>query len=231
MIVVPAGEFKMGSPANESGRFDNEGPPHEVVMARPFAVSKFDVTFADWNACVSVGGCPQASDSGFGRGTRPVINVSFDDANQYAAWLARMTGRPYRLLTEAEWEYVARADTKTAYSWGDEIGKGNADCNGCGSKWDDRETSPVGSFKPNAFGLYDTAGDAWQWVQDCYHEGYRQAPKDGSAWIGADCRSHIVRGGSWYDGPRTVRSAYRVADATVNRNSSLSFRVARVLTP
>ena len=231
MIVIPAGGFTMGSPVIETGRFDNEGPQHEVTVARPLAVSKFDVTFADWDACVSVGGCPQASDSGFGRGTRPVINVSWDDAEQYVGWFSRMTGRPYRLLTEAEWEYAARAGTRTAYSWGEKIGKGNADCNGCGSKWDNRQTSPVGSFRPNAFGLYDTAGDAWQWVQDCYHEGYSQAPKDGSAWIVPGCSSHVVRGGSWYDGPRTVRSAYRVGDATVNRNSSLGFRVVRMLTP
>jgi formylglycine-generating enzyme required for sulfatase activity len=231
MIVIPAGAFTMGSPATEKGRFDNEEPQHEVMIARPLAVSKFDVTFADWDACVSVGGCPQASDSGFGRGTRPVINVSWDDAQQYVAWFSKMTGRPYRLLTEAEWEYAARAGSTTALPWGEEIGTGNADCNGCGSKWDNRETSPVGSFAPNAFGLYDTAGDAWQWVQDCYHDDYNAAPNDGSAWTSNDCGSHIVRGGSWYDGPQTVRSAYRVGDATVNRNSSLGFRIVRTVTP
>src|SRR5262245_29942219 len=122
MIVVPAGAFLMGSPANEESRFPNEGPQHLVTIARPFAVSKFLVTFDDWDACVSVGGCPQVEDSGFGRGTRPVINVSWDDAQQYAAWLRKMTGRPYRLLTEAEWEYAARAGSTTAYFWGDEIG-------------------------------------------------------------------------------------------------------------
>jgi formylglycine-generating enzyme required for sulfatase activity len=231
MIVIPGGAFTMGSPTTETGRFDNEGPQHEVMIAQPFAVSKFDVTFNDWDACVSVGGCPQASDSGFGRGTRPVINVSWEDAQQYAAWFSKMTGKPYRLLTESEWEYVARAGTKTAYFWGAEIGQGNADCNGCGSKWDNRETSPVGSFEPNAFGLEDTAGDAWQWVQDCYHEDYNEAPTDGSAWTSKDCDRHIVRGGSWYDGPQTVRSGYRVGDATVNRNSSLGLRVARTLAP
>ena len=231
MIVIPADRFTMGSPTTETGRFDNEGPLHEVTIARRFAVSKFDVTFVDWDACVSVGGCPKASDSGFGRGARPVINVSWEDAQQYAAWFSKMTGKPYRLLTEAEWEYVARAGTTTAYFWGDEIGKGNANCNGCGSKWDNRETSPVGSFKPNAFGLDDTAGDAWQWVQDCYHDDYNDAPTDGSAWTRNDCSTHVVRGGSWYDGPQTVRSGYRVGDATVNRNSSLGLRIARMLTP
>jgi formylglycine-generating enzyme required for sulfatase activity len=142
----------------------NEGPQHKVTIAKPFAVSKFAVTFDEWDACVVLGGCPQASDSGFGRGKRPVINVNWDDAQQYVAWLSRMTGRPYRLLTEAAWEYAARAGSTTAYFWGDEIGVGNANCKGCGNQTDNRETSPVGSFKPNAFGLYDTHGNVWQWV-------------------------------------------------------------------
>jgi len=161
MIVVPAGEFLMGSRATEKEREDGEGPQRKVTIVKRFAVSKFDVTFADWDACVSVGGCPQASDSGFGRGSRPVINVTWDDAQQYVAWLSRMTGQRYRLLSEAEWEYAARAGTATAFWWGDEIGTGNANCIGCGSKWDKRQTSPVGSFKPNAFGLYDMAGNVW----------------------------------------------------------------------
>jgi formylglycine-generating enzyme required for sulfatase activity len=231
MVVVPAGSFTMGSPATEEGRFDNEGPQHQVVIARPFAVSKFDVTFADWDACISVRGCARVSVINFGRDTTPVINVSWDDAQQYVTWLSAMTGKPYRLLTEAEWEYVARAGTKMAYPWGPEIGRDNANCNGCGSKWDNHQTAPVGSFASNAFGLYDTVGNAWQWVQDCYHEDYNEAPTDGSAWAGGDCSRHVVRGGSWYDGPQTVRSAYRTGDSTVNRNSSLGFRVARTLAP
>jgi formylglycine-generating enzyme required for sulfatase activity len=176
MIVIPAGSFTMGSPTTEPGRYSgftigstepaghhsNEGPQHKVVIAKRFAVSKFDVTFADWDACVSVGGCPKAGDSNFGRDTRPVINVSWDDAQFYVAWLSKMTGKDYRLMTEAEWEYAARAGSTTAYYWGGEIGKGNANCSGCGSEWDNRQTSPVGSFKPNAFGLYDMAGNVWQ---------------------------------------------------------------------
>ena len=209
MIVIPAGAFTMGSPATEQGRFDNEGPQHMVTIAKPFAVSKFDVTFADWDACVSVGGCPQVTDTGLGRDTKPVINVSWDDAQQYVAWLSKMTGQPYRLLTEAEWEYAARAGTTTAYYWGDEIGKGNANCNGCGSQWDNQQTSPVGSFAANQFGLYDMAGNVWQWVQDCYHDNYNGAPTDGSAWTSGDCSRRVVRGGSWYNIPRVLRSAYR----------------------
>jgi formylglycine-generating enzyme required for sulfatase activity len=230
MIVIRAGEFLRGSPATERGRYPAEGPQLNVKIAR-FAVAKFDVTFADWDACVSVGGCPEVGDSGWGRGTKPVINVSWDQAQQYVAWFSKMTGRPYRLLTEAEWEYVARADTTSAYSWGDEIGKGNANCLACESAWDNRETSPVGSFKPNAFGLYDMHGNVWQWVEDCYHDNYEGAPTDGSAWISKDCSRRVVRGGSWGQNSRIVRSAFRGRNEPYVQNDDLGFRVARTLTP
>jgi formylglycine-generating enzyme required for sulfatase activity len=125
MVVVPAGSFAMGSPATEKGRYTNEGPQHEVTIAKQFAISKFEVTWDDWDACVRYGDCPQVDDSGFGRGTRPVINVSWDDAQQYAAWFSMMTDRPYRLLTEAEWEYAARAGSTTAYfsTWTGPLGR------------------------------------------------------------------------------------------------------------
>ena len=229
MVVVPAGRFTMGSPATEQGRFDNEGPQHEVTIAKPFAVSKFDVRFTDWDACASVGGCPQVTDSGFGRGARPVINVNWDDARRYVAWLSKMTGQPYRLLSEAEWEYAARAGAATAYPWGDEIGNGNADCAGCGGQWQGQETSPVGSFKPNGFGLYDMAGNVWQRVQDCDHGNYVGAPSDGSAWITDDCSRRVVRGGSWDNLPQALRSAARVGFAPDSPNFDLGFRVARTL--
>jgi Sulfatase-modifying factor enzyme 1 len=135
-----------------SGRRNNEGPQQKVTIAQPFAVSKFDVTFADWDACVAVGGCPMVSDSGFGRGTRPTINILWADAHHYATWLAKLTGQPYRLLTEAEWEFAARAGTTPAYSWGDDIGVGNANCNGCGSKWDNDQTSPSGRLSQMPLG-------------------------------------------------------------------------------
>jgi len=231
MIVIPAGGFTMGSSAFEQGRYANEGPQHKVTIARPFAASKFDVTFADWEACVSVGGCPQVTYGGMGRDTKPVINVTWDDAQTYVAWLCKMTGQPYRLLTEAEWEYAARAGTTTAYYWGDEIGKGNANCNRCGSKWDAEQTSPVGSFKPNAFGLYDMAGNVWQWGQDCYHDDYNGAPTDGSAWTSGDCSRRVVRGGSWTVVPQDLRAAYRYGGASDFRSVSLGFRVGRTLTP
>jgi formylglycine-generating enzyme required for sulfatase activity len=156
MIVLPARECMMGSPNEEKGRYDNEGPQHKVTIARPFAVSKYDVTFAGWDSCERVGGCPPgAHANGWGRESRPVIFVSWDDAIAYVRWLSSMTGKAYRLLTEAEWEYAARAGTTTAYSWGDEIGKNNEDCDGCGSQWDGRQTALVGSFAPNAFGLFE----------------------------------------------------------------------------
>jgi formylglycine-generating enzyme required for sulfatase activity len=230
MIVVPAGNFIMGSPNDEPGRRDDrEGPQHAVTIAAPFAVSKFDVTFDDWDACVSVGGCHPAPAPGFVRGTNPVIDVSWEDAQEYVAWLSRMTDRPYRLLSEAEWEYAARAGTTTRYFWGNDIGTNNADCNGCGSPYDNQHSAPVLSFTPNAFGLYDMAGNVWQWVVDCYHPTYAGAPTDGSPWTGASCSGRLVRGGSWADTPPYLRAASRSADPPDARIDNIGFRVARTL--
>jgi formylglycine-generating enzyme required for sulfatase activity len=194
-------------------------------------VSKLDLTFVDWDACVAVGGCPQVTDSGYGRGNKPVINVNWNDAQRYVAWFSRMTGKTYRLLTEAEWEYAARAGTTTAYYWGDTIDTGKANCNGCGSRWDNRESSPVGSFEPNVLGLYDMAGNVWQWVQDCFRDNYNGAPVDGSAWMNGECGQHVIRGGSWIDPPRDLRSAFRLGVETENGATYLGFRVARSLAP
>jgi formylglycine-generating enzyme required for sulfatase activity len=232
MVVVPAGEFMMGSPKKEAGHNPLE-PQHRVVFSKLFAVSKFVVTFDQWDACVAAGGCTwKAPDSGMGRGIKPVINVSWDDARQYVAWFSRMTGKTYRLLTEAEFEYAARAGTQSAYSWGDEIGNGNANCVGCGSKWDNSETSPVGSFKPNAFGLYDMHGNVWEWTEDCVHDNYDGAPQDGSAWTAdGNCRLRVVRGGSWGFSPQILRSAIRLGRTTDSRDNYLGFRVGRTLTP
>ena len=165
MIVIPAGDFMMGSPKEETGRYEDEGPRHKVLIAKPFAVSKFEVTFEEWDACVAIGGCVQVSDSGMGRGTQPVTDVGWEDVQQYVAWLSKQTGQIYRLLSEAEWEYAARAGTDTAYSWGDKIGRGNANCNNCGSPWDDRQSAPVGSFAANKFGLHDMHGNVWEWCR------------------------------------------------------------------
>jgi formylglycine-generating enzyme required for sulfatase activity len=234
MVVVPAGEFIMGSPATGKGRLNDEGPQHRVTIARPFAVSKFDVTFTDWDVCVSVGDCPREADAGWGRGTRPVIYVSWHDAQVYRAWLSRMTGKTYRLLTEAECEYATRAGTTTAYYWGEEIGKGNANCNGCGSEWDNRQTAPVGSFPPNKFGLYDMLGNIWAWTEDCFQDDYVAAPADGSPWLGANgghCSARVLRGGSWDSLPVNLRSAGRYWSSSDLRNSGVGFRVARTLVP
>ncbi|WP_081851452.1 SUMF1/EgtB/PvdO family nonheme iron enzyme [Bradyrhizobium sp. URHD0069] len=232
MVVVPAGEFMMGSAANERDHYGNEDPLHRVTMARPLAVSKFEVTFEQWDACVAIGACAHVPDSNMGRGTQPVINVSWNNVQQYVVWISTMTGRPYRLLSEAEWEYAARAGTTTAFSWGDEIGKNNADCNGCGSEWDSRRTAPVGSFAPNQFGLYDMHGNVWEWVEDCLHTNYEGAPKDGSAWIAqGDCNHRVVRGGSWAGYPVGLRSALRFWYSADDHGNDLGFRVARTLAP
>jgi len=236
MVVIPAGKFIMGSPESEKGRIENEGPQHDVTFAKPFAVGKFDVTFAEWDVCVEAGACPHtsvpASDNGRGREDRPVIDVSWHDAELYVAWLSRLTGKEYQLLSEAEWEYAARAGATTAYYWGDDIGQGNANCDGCGSQWDEKQTAPVGSFKPNAFGLYDMAGNVLQWVEDCYHDSYEEAPNDGSAWVsGGDCGGRVLRGGSWDLNSRLLRAASRVRYIAVFRLSNVGFRLGRTITP
>jgi formylglycine-generating enzyme required for sulfatase activity len=227
MVVVSAGEFAMGSPVSREGR---EGPQHRVTIAERFAVSKFELTFDDWAACVTSGGCGQVDDSRFGRGNQPVINVDWNDAEQYVAWLSQMTGKTYRLLSEAEYEYAARAGTTTLYPWGDDIGKNNANCNGCGSRWDGKQPAPVGSFAPNAFGLYDMVGNVAEWVEDCWHDSYNGAPKDGSAWItGGNCRERVVRTGCWFHYPELIRSANRSGDFADTRFDAIGFRVARTL--
>ncbi|MGO8954695.1 MAG: SUMF1/EgtB/PvdO family nonheme iron enzyme [Rhodomicrobium sp.] len=230
MVVIPAGEFLMGSPETEKDRHFRE-TQHKVTIAKPFAVGKFVVTFAEWDVCTAAGACPRASDSSWGRDNRPVINVSWDEAQVYAAWLKRVSGKDYRLLTEAEWEYAARAGSTTAYFWGDEIGEGNANCGSCGSQWGNKQTAPVGSFKPNAFGLYDMHGNVWQWLKDCYHDSYDGAPGDGKAWTTGDCGRRVDRGGSWNSVWWPLRSASRAKDRTDFRDRGLGFRVGRTLKP
>jgi formylglycine-generating enzyme required for sulfatase activity len=235
MIVVPAGRFLMGSPAGQGD--DNERPQHEVIIAKSFAVAKFAVTFDEWDACAARGGCRRdVSDNwqGWGRGRRPVINVSWDDAQAYVKWLFGITGKPYRLLSEAEYEHAARAGAETAYPWGDAIqlnGKPMANCQGCGSQWDGKETAPVGSFAANVFGLYDMIGNVWEWTEDCWNESYQGAPADGSPWTSGDGSRRVVRGGSWINNPDYLRSADRYWYRTVDRRSNVGFRVARTLNP
>lgn len=229
MIVMPAGEFMMGSPPDEKGRFSNEGPEHKINVAQQFAVSKFDVTFSDWDICFKVGGCPPATDSGYGRGRQPVVNVSWDDAQQYIAWFSRMTGKPYRLLSEAEWEYAARGGTTTPYSFG-------ADATELGEyAWYQSNSGyrprPVGEKKPNPFGLYDMHGNIWRWLQDCYRGNYDGAPIDGSPWISGDCKQRSVRGGTWFSAPSNLRSANRTGAPPDQKINFIGIRLGRSLMP
>jgi formylglycine-generating enzyme required for sulfatase activity len=231
MVLVPAGEFMMGSKPDEKGRYSNEGPVHNVTIAKPFAVAKFELTFDEWDACAAHGDCDsQISDSGWGRGRQPVINVSWHDATRYAAWLSRITGQPYRLLTEAEWEYAARAGTTTRYSFGDdEAALGQYAWNRLNSGG---RTHPVGEKRPNAFGLYDMHGNVWEWVQDCYQSNYEEAATDGSARMADNCDIRSIRGGSWTYEPTELRAAERHwSYGAAFRDWGLGVRVARTITP
>ena len=230
MVVIPAGSFRMGCVSGVDC-FDDEQPIHQVTIPQALAVSKYEVTFAEWDACVSAGGCSHRPNDAWGRGRRPVMRVSWDDVRGYVRWLSQQTGATYRLLSEAEWEYAARAGTSSAYSWGNQIGSGRANCDGCGSQWDKSQTAPVGSFSPNAFGLHDMHGNLWKWVQDCWNESYSGAPSNGSAWQSGDCSRRVLRGGSWSGRPRDLRSAYRDWSPSDNRINLNGFRVARTLTP
>ena len=231
MVEIPAGQFRMGCVSGQDC-FSDERPVHNVRIRQSFEVSKYEVTFAQWDACVLGGGCGgyRPDDEGWGRGTRPVINVSWEDAQAYVSWLSSQTGEAYRLLSEAEWEYVARAGTQTAYSWGSDIGSDRANCEGCRSRWDDSQTAPVGSFHADAFGVHDMHGNVWEWVEDCWNDSYRRAPSDGSAWLRGNCERRVLRGGSWGSLPRSLRSAERLWNTSGYRGSGLGFRVARTLT-
>ena len=239
MVVVPAGSFLMGSPGTEEGRFDEEGPVHQVTIDAPFAVGVYEVTFAEWDACASSGGCGerQPLDNGWGRGRRPVINVSWDDAKSYVQWLSSRTGQRYRLLSESEWEYMARAGTQTPFHMGGTISTDQANYRGDYGYGSGREGGyrgqpvPAGSFPPNAWGLHDVHGNVWEWVEDCWNGSYAGAPTDGGAWERGDCSRRVCRGGAWGVGPRHLRSAGRFRDAAGSRDSLGGFRVARTLTP
>jgi formylglycine-generating enzyme required for sulfatase activity len=225
MVVVPAGKFLMGSV--EGVGLDTEHPQHEIAIARPFAVGKHEVTMAEWDACVAAGACAATSDTGWGRGTRPAINVSWDDAHAYVAWLARHTGKSYRLPSEAEWEYAARAGTTTLYSFGDDAAALND--HGWNKDNSERITHPVGEKKPNAFGLYDVHGNVWEWVEDRGHPSYDGAPADGSAWVEGITSDRMMRGGDFFFDPSFLRSAQRYMLPSNFRNYSVGFRVVRTL--
>jgi len=228
MVVVPAGEFMMGWPETEKGPSDNEGPQHKVMISTPFAVARFELTFGEWDACVAHGDCPNdILASGSRRARQPVINVGWDDAQRYVAWLSKITGKPYRLLSEAEWEYAARAGTTTRYSFGDD--EAELDKYAWYSGNSNNRVHPVGQKAPNAFGIFDMHGNVWEWVEDCYHDDYEGAPLDGGAWTTGSCDARVVRGGSWGSDPQYLRSAKRLRNTTANRINYLGFRVGRAL--
>jgi formylglycine-generating enzyme required for sulfatase activity len=222
MVVIRPGSFDMGS-----GAFDMEKPVHRVTIAKPFAIARREVTFDEWDRCVTAGVCKyRPDDRGWGRGERPVINVSWDDAQVFVRWLSERTGRKYRLPSEAEWEYAARGGTTTSYWWGRDVGSRHANCRDCGSGTT-LQTVPAGTFDANPFGLYDTAGNAAEWVEDCWNENYRGAPQDGSAWLTGQCRQRVLRGGSFDSQSRYLRSMSRFRYDVDVRYYANGFRVVR----
>jgi len=263
MVGIPSGSFVMGSPRSESGRFDSEGPQHSVAikafaLGKYDVTSEEFLTFlretgyqpAACNPILDMKwhspGHGRAYSPYYGEPLRwPAVCLDWRDAEKYIAWLnvkvriehpataTDLANGPYRLPTEAEWEYAARAGTTTARWWGNDVGIGKANCNGCGSKWDNRLLADVDSFAPNPFGLYGMLGNAWQWTADCWHPNYVRAPQDGSAWTDKDCKRYVIRGGSWDNLPTFVRSAARSGSGPgggeYDYSSLTGFRVARDL--
>ncbi len=235
MTVVPPGTYEMGSPDAEAGRADAEGPRHAVTLRQPLAIGTTEVTFAQWDACVRDGGCEyEPRDPGWGRGKRPAVNVSWNDiTQQYLPWLSAKTGRVYRLPTEAEWEYAARAGTVSPFNTGETISTEQANYDGTNTYGQGarglyrQRTMEAGSFAPNAFGLYDMHGNVSEWVSDCYVDGYAGAPADGAPRSDISGCSRVLRGGSWIDHPRAIRSAYRARMTPTARFIFRGFRVAR----
>jgi formylglycine-generating enzyme required for sulfatase activity len=236
LVVLPPGNFEMGSPSGEAMRHDDEGPRRTVRIGEAFALGKYEVTFEEYEACIADGGCRhKPEDAGWGRGRRPVIDVSWLDAQAYVAWLTKKTGATYRLPTEAEWEYAARAGTTTPFSTGPTIAPNQANYDatrvygaGVAAEWRAR-TLPVGSFPPNAFGLHDMHGNVSEWVEDCRNESYAGAPTDGAAWLTGNCDRRIIRGGAHHSHPTLLRSASRDFTDPNWRNHVNGFRVLRRL--
>lgn len=250
MVVIPPGQLLMGSPPGEIERQEDEGPVHAVSIPQPLAVGRFEITFEEWNACVADRSCPAVEESpgpASTRSRRPVVNVNHDQAQAYTEWLSERAGRRYRLLSESEWEYAARGGSEAGLSrpWGNSTTRAcqfanvldqtyRSAENDRGASFFDCEdgyakTAPVGSFKPNGFGLYDMLGNVWEWVADCYHDSYKGAPADGSAWVAPPCKRRVNRGGCWFDRPAFVRTANRSANPSTFRDQLLGFRVARAL--
>jgi formylglycine-generating enzyme required for sulfatase activity len=231
MVVVPAGSFMMGSADSETDRDLDEGPRHPVTIPAELAIGRYEVTFEEWDACVEAGRCWNV-DAPWGRGRQPVVNVRWDDAKTYTNWLSQVTGKPYRLPSEAEWEFAARGNRDTPFWTGPTISTAQANYDGNVYR---EKTVAVddSSFPPNPFGLYHVHGNVWEWVEDCYHDSYTGAPQDGSAWT-SGCTGlprRVLRGGSWISKPWNLRSAVRYLDAPEVRYDVIGLRVARMLTP
>jgi formylglycine-generating enzyme required for sulfatase activity len=221
MVWIPAGSFRMG------GKYDNEKPVHEVSVDR-FAMGVYEVTFAEYDRFAKATGRKKPSDSGWGRGKRPVINVSWDDATAYTKWLSGQTGQKYRLPTEAEWEYAARAGTTTKYWWGNEIGKNSAACCECGAEWGwdaKRMTAPVDSFDANQFGIYNTVGNVWEWVRDWYDSDYYRNSPPHDPKGPSRGTSRVFRGGAWTSYALNCRAAFRYHIEPGNSDNILGFRL------
>lgn len=225
MVAIPAGSFRMGCLSADDDCSDDEKPVHQVSVPA-FKLAKTEVTFAQYDVYAKVAKVSLPNDRGWGRGNRPVINVSWEDAQAYVRWLNRQTGKNYRLPSGAEWEYAARAGSSTKYSWGDRVGNNRANCDGCDSRWDNEQAAPAASFTANRWGLHDMHGNVWEWVEDKWHMGYQGGPTDGSAWVSGLGSRRVLRGGGWNYGPRYLRSAYRTSYGSRHYDDNVSFRLA-----
>ena len=226
MVAVPAGAFEMGSLQGKPA----EQPVRQVSISRPFAMSVYEITFAEYETCVAGGACAKTPDDhDWGRGQRPVINISWAEANDYVLYLSQVTGEIYRLPSEAEWEYAARAGTTSAFWWGDEAGDNVANCRKCGSEWDGKASAPVGSFPANPFSLHDMNGNVWEWTSDCWNPNHDGAPADGAARQSGDCGRRVIRSGSWYYIPRLMSAHARDSHSAQLWSYNIGIRVVREL--
>ena len=227
MVAIPSGQFTMGSNAYRA----DEQPPRTVTIDSPFAIGIYEISNAQWDACVNEGGCDHNPPSaGYAdESALPISNVSWDDAQQYIRWLSTKTGQIYRLPSEAEWEYATRGGTDSVYWWGDTVMAGQANCKGCGSRWDNRQPAPIDAFKANPFGLHNVHGNVWEWTTDCWNRSYSGAPTDASPWLSGDCLARVLRGGAWKLSPEYLRASRRSKYDKDVRYFLNGFRVARSL--
>ena len=223
LVALPTGSFTMGNNASDP----SERPAHQVTIGAPFAIGKFEVTVQQWNACVTANGCPRVPVPANTSPSAPMRDLSWDDAQQYVKWLGLISGQPYRLPTEAEWEFAARGGAATPYLWGAQMAQGKANCKDCGQPWRPEQPANAGSFPPNGYGIHDTSGSVWEWVADCWHNNFKDAPSDARIWDEPNCRVRVIRGGSWREGAAYMVTSTRFRyDASV-RQSQNGFRVAR----